>query len=328
MEGFINLLKPKGITSHDAVLEVRRLLGKSQVGHIGTLDPGACGVLPLVVGSSRKLAEYLQGEDKDYLAEFTFGISTDTGDSGGRLLVEKDAGFLKPADVLMFLPHYTGQITQVPPMYSAVKVKGKKLYELARLGIKVEIPVRKVFVYKFEMLSWIEGQHPRALFALTVGGGTYIRSLASSLGEDLGVGASVSFLLRSRVGSFSLKDSVTIETVRRVSRGEMAREIFLEEARVLPGDRIFPLKKASLEKVKHGVPLAEEDFEEPEKVMSWLRTAKISGEDGFTSKKTGNPVFFASSHVDTRAFPRVVCILSFGGAPGRCTKIVYEKVLI
>ena len=218
MGGFLNVLKPEGITSHDAVLQVRRILGEKRVGHLGTLDPMAVGVLPMVLGRYTRLSEYLLDEDKEYLAEFAFGITTDTCDLDGRITSRVPCEGLAPPDIVRFLAKYTGKIKQVPPAYSAVHVKGRRLHELARKGVEVEAPERDVEVYEFKLLSWKPDPSPRGIFRLRVGRGTYVRALARDLGKDLGCGAAVSYLLRSRVGGFTLKNAVPLAAMRRMQR--------------------------------------------------------------------------------------------------------------
>ncbi|MDB4896503.1 MAG: tRNA pseudouridine 55 synthase [Firmicutes bacterium] len=211
MDGILNLLKPPGMTSHDVVSVVRRTLGIKKVGHTGTLDPGVAGVLPICVGKATRLAEYIAGEDKAYRAEITFGVTTDTQDSFGEVTGEKDAAHLQKGDVAYVLPRFQGEIMQIPPMVSAVKVGGKRLYELAREGVVVERQARPVTIHRLQLLAFRPGPHPVAYVDVVCSKGTYIRTLAADIGEMLGVGAHMSYLVRTRSGSFTLPEAATLE---------------------------------------------------------------------------------------------------------------------
>lgn len=255
MNGFVNFLKPPGMTSHDAVVWFRKLSGERKTGHLGTLDPMATGVLPLALGSCRKLTEYLIGKDKEYEAEFTFGIATDTGDVTGEVISRKDCSSLTKEQVLAALPALTGEISQVPPMFSAVKVSGRKLYELARRGETVQPKPRKVVVYEFSLVKWKEGLRPKATFHLRVGKGTYIRSLAQSLGELVGTGATVSRLERTRAGPFRIEDGYSPEKLLELKRLGKLHEVLLSPTECLPEFPALPVGPAVVQAVKNGAPL-------------------------------------------------------------------------
>ncbi len=259
MDGFINVLKPPGMTSHDVVARLRRAF-KGRAGHLGTLDPMARGVLPVALGSCTKLAEYFLQEDKEYLSEFVFGLSTDTGDLDGQITGQVAAEHLSPEKVKMALLSMTGSLHQVPPAYSALKIRGRKMYEMARQGVEVDHPGRWVQVFQFQMLGWIPGPQPRGIFRARVGRGTYIRSLATSLGQMMGTGASVSYLLRTRVGKFSLKESHPLSWLESAS-DEIRNELVITDlSQVMPDMPEFCVKEESIHKVAHGVPLSMEDF--------------------------------------------------------------------
>ncbi|MFZ5816394.1 MAG: tRNA pseudouridine(55) synthase TruB [Bacillota bacterium] len=211
MDGVLNLLKPPGMTSHDVVSVVRRALGVKKVGHTGTLDPGVAGVLPICVGRATRLAEYIAGEEKAYRAEITFGITTDTQDSFGEVRSQQDASHLTRGDLAYSLARFHGPILQVPPMVSAVKVGGKRLYELARQGVEVEREARRVFIHRIQLLDFRPGPHPRAFVDVVCSKGTYIRTLAHDLGQMLQVGAHMSYLVRTRSGPFRLEEASTLE---------------------------------------------------------------------------------------------------------------------
>lgn len=216
MNGFINVLKPPGMTSHDVVNFIRRLLSIKKVGHTGTLDPGAAGVLLICIGSATRLAGYLINEDKEYRAEITFGIATLSGDGYGEVTAEKDASGLCEDEVRAVLPHFHGKIIQVPPMTSAIKLNGKKLYQLARAGLEVDRPWRVVYINSLEFISGYAWgtPHPKALLHLSCSKGTYVRSLCLDIGSRLGCGAHMSFLVRTAVGPYKISESLTLEEIK------------------------------------------------------------------------------------------------------------------
>jgi tRNA pseudouridine55 synthase len=211
MHGVINLLKPPGMTSHDAVAFVRRVLKNKRVGHTGTLDPAAAGVLPICVGQATRLAEYLQAGTKEYLAEATFGFETDTLDAVGQTIREAETSQINLEILRAALDGFRGEITQTPPLFSAIKQDGKKLYEIARAGGQTEIKSRKVTISKLEVTRFTEGEHPRAMLHIECSGGTYIRSLVRDLAIALGSAATMTFLVRSRSGGFVLDEAVSCE---------------------------------------------------------------------------------------------------------------------
>jgi len=212
--GFFNVDKPLGLTSHDVVAKVRRVYkqhtGSQKVGHAGTLDPLATGVLVVCVGHATRLSDYVMHTTKRYRATVTLGVSTETYDAEGRITAQNPVDHLSQADVEALFPTFTGHILQVPPMYSAIKKDGKKLYELARAGETVELEPRSVYIERLEVLSWQEG-----VFVLDVvcGAGTYIRSLAHDIGAMLGVGAHLSGLVRVASGSFTLENAVSLDVL-------------------------------------------------------------------------------------------------------------------
>lgn len=209
--GVLNFLKPPGMTSHDAVAFVRRVLKEKRVGHTGTLDPAAAGVLPICVGQATRLVEDLQAGTKRYIAEASFGRETDSGDLLGEVVRESDASHLQLEPLRAVLDGFRGEITQTPPLHSAIKVGGQKLYDLARSGQTVEIPTRQVTVSHLHLLRWQGGDNPRAMLDIECSGGTYIRSLVRDIGRAANCAATMSFLLRSRSGFFNLNDAVSPE---------------------------------------------------------------------------------------------------------------------
>ncbi|MCC6442355.1 MAG: tRNA pseudouridine(55) synthase TruB [Armatimonadetes bacterium] len=212
-DGVLNLDKPKGITSHDAVVRVRRTLGVKKAGHAGTLDPMATGVLPVCIGAATRIVEYLSGSDKSYRAQALFGLTTDTQDAEGRPLLRRDASPLTAEAVLSVLPEFRGDLLQIPPMASALKHEGRRLYELARAGVEVDRPPRPVRIACLEMIAFSPGEEPSAVFEITCSKGTYIRTLVADIGERLEVGAHLTALTRERVGIFRLEDSFPADSL-------------------------------------------------------------------------------------------------------------------
>lgn len=214
--GALNVLKPPGMTSHDVVDVLRRLTGVRRIGHTGTLDPGASGVLVLCVGRATRIAEFLSDQPKGYRAEFTFGVETDSGDAYGAVVGGSDASGLTAGALEEALAEFVGVIHQVPPMVSAVRRSGRRLYEHARRGETVEVAPRQVTIHESRLLEFVPGPHATALVQVECSKGTYVRALASDLGRRLGVGGHASFVLRTRVGRFTLDSSLTLEELSSV----------------------------------------------------------------------------------------------------------------
>lgn len=218
VNGALNLIKPPGLTSHDVVYRVRRLTGIRKVGHTGTLDPAAAGVLPLMCGHSTRLVEYLDNGWKSYRAEILFGINTDTDDSEGDIIISGDASAITEADCVKAALSMTGEIDQCPPNHSAVWIDGVRAYDLARKGRDFAALSRKVHVKSITSSSFIPGKYPRWCCDIICGRGTYIRSIARDLGDKLGVGGTLSFLLRTSVGGFDINSAMTIEELGDIWR--------------------------------------------------------------------------------------------------------------
>ncbi|MCX6003329.1 MAG: tRNA pseudouridine(55) synthase TruB [Chloroflexi bacterium] len=208
MNGILNINKPMGKTSFGIVSMVKRLTGEKRVGHAGTLDPMATGVLPVCLGQATRLVEYLMDTTKTYRAEIELGVVTDTYDSEGKVIQRGDASVITKEQLETVLNSFRGVITQTPPMYSAVKYRGKPLYELARAGIKVERKSRTALIQSLELKDW---QLPVATIEVVCGKGTYIRSLAYDLGQVLGCGANLKSLVRLRCGIFDITNAVSLE---------------------------------------------------------------------------------------------------------------------
>ena len=216
MDGFINVLKPTGLSSHDVVDIVRRIFKQKRVGHAGTLDPAAAGILPVALGRAARLVEYMEGADKSYRAEIAFGYATDTGDVYGEVIERVENPMLPSEEELRsVLGQFVGEIEQTPPAYSAIKVGGQRAYDLARQGAAVEMRARTVRIDQLELVH-ADAAHARILVDVDCAKGTYIRSLCTDIGTALGLPATMRFLLRTRVGGFMLADSYTLEELAEV----------------------------------------------------------------------------------------------------------------
>ena len=254
MNGIINLKKEAAMTSHDAVFKLRKILGTKKIGHGGTLDPDVVGVLPIAVGKATRMVEFMQDEGKVYEGEITLGYSTTTEDASGEVVAETPV--LSPLDEKLVdeaIASLTGPITQIPPMYSAVKVNGRKLYEYARVGQEVERPERKVTIYSFERTSPIsyEDKLARFTFRVKCSKGTYIRTLSVDLGEKLGYAAHMSHLTRTSAAGLQLEDSLTLEEIaEKVEDGELD---FLHPLEIGTGDLVkVNLTPEQADEVRYG----------------------------------------------------------------------------
>ena len=243
--GFLNIDKPAGMTSHDVVARIRRGLRVKKVGHAGTLDPMATGVLIVCVGTATRLSEYVMQSTKRYRARVRLGVTTDTYDADGEILAQTDASHISREDVERVLAPFVGDIAQVPPMYSAIKQGGRKLYKMARAGETVERAPRAVSIHRLEVSEWAL---PEFTLDVTCSAGTYIRSLAYDLGAALGVGAHLAGLERTASGVFTLDNTVSLAELLAAGdwRGLLVRP---QEALDWP---IVQLNDADADHVKHG----------------------------------------------------------------------------
>lgn len=221
MRGAINVLKPPGMTSHDVIKFLRNQLQFKKIGHCGTLDPVAAGVLPVFIGRATKAIEFFMEDDKEYVAELIFGVTTDTGDLEGNItnICQPNIDRFRLKEILK---EFTGEIIQIPPMYSAVRHKGKKLYELARQGVTVERNPRTV---KIDSLDLLDFDEKKALVKVACSKGTYIRTLCEDIGRKLGCGACLSCLVRTRSGFFLIENSVTLEEIKEYVDTDRAKEL-------------------------------------------------------------------------------------------------------
>ena len=209
LNGIVVVNKEKGYTSHDVVNVIRRILGTRKVGHTGTLDPNATGVLPVCVGKSTRVSDMLMFSDKEYIAKVKLGITTDTYDVWGSVLSENEVN-VSESELKSAISSFTGEIMQLPPMYSAIKQNGKKLYELARSGIEVERKERKITIYECELISF---ENDTFKIRVKCSKGTYIRSLCHDIGQYLGCGACMTELVRTKASVFDIENSMTLSKI-------------------------------------------------------------------------------------------------------------------
>jgi tRNA pseudouridine55 synthase len=222
VDGIFNINKPPGKASFSVVSAVRRLSGESRVGHGGTLDPAASGVLPVCLGQGTRVTEFLLEAPKAYQAEIEFGVATDTDDATGKIISRGDPSGVSRRKLLSALSSFRGLVSQTPPMYSAVKQGGKPLYKLARQGVEVKRQSRLRWIYSLELKDW---QPPLATIEVECERGTYIRALARDLGQLLGCGAHLRGLLRLRCGPFDIKDAVSLPQLEDAFRDGYWQEL-------------------------------------------------------------------------------------------------------
>ena len=249
MNGFVVIDKPAGITSHDVVSRVRRILGTRKVGHTGTLDPFATGVLPVAVNDGTKAIPFLDEGSKTYEAQLRLGVTTDTLDMTGSVLSEADSSGLSREQFVSSLSGFTGAISQIPPMYSAIKQNGQPLYKLARQGVDVERKARDIQIYSLELLSF---DLPHADIRVVCSRGTYIRSLADDIGRRLGCGAALQELRRTASGPFLIEDAVTLQTLEDMAGEGRADSLCLSPMAALGHLPDIPLAAAGVEGVSFG----------------------------------------------------------------------------
>ncbi len=272
MDGIIVIRKEKGYTSHDVVARLRGILHMKKIGHTGTLDPEAEGVLPVALGKATRLVDMITEKEKTYEAVMRLGVVTDTQDMTGSVLSQSEVT-VTPEEVEETISSFVGEQMQVPPMYSALKVNGKKLYELAREGKSVERKARPVHFFEIRILDM---QLPLVRFRVTCSKGTYIRTLCNDIGEKLGCGAAMEELLRTQVGRFELKDSLTLGQVEEAVRtGDIEEKILGVEEALKEYPRVS-CTDAGDRLLENGNPLAEAFVSGTEK-EGWIRMCFSDG---------------------------------------------------
>ncbi|MEB7768997.1 tRNA pseudouridine(55) synthase TruB [Mammaliicoccus sciuri] len=231
LDGILAIHKEVGMTSHDVVFKLRKILKTKKVGHTGTLDPEVSGVLPICVGKATRVSDYVMESGKSYRAEVTIGVSTTTEDQTGEIVDQKrvDQNLWDKDEMIATLKQLEGDIEQIPPMYSAVKVNGKKLYEYARQNIEVERPVRRVHINSIDLISDIIYENDTCKFEIEVesGKGTYIRTLATQIGALLNYPAHMSHLIRLKSGGFSLEQAIKLDDLREIVEQDKLQDVIL-----------------------------------------------------------------------------------------------------
>lgn len=253
MNGILCVNKPEGFTSFDVVAKLRGILRIKRLGHGGTLDPMATGVLPVFVGSATKACDIMPDNTKSYRAGFRLGVVTDTQDVTGEVLSESDCA-VSAEEILRVLPDFTGTIMQLPPMYSAVQVNGQRLYDLARKGVEVERTPREIEVSSLELVSYDAAQRT-GVMDIACGKGTYIRTIINDIGEKLGCGGIMTSLVRTSSGGFTLDDCYTLEEIQKARDEERLEELILPIDRVFSGLPKLRLNEAQTRMYRNGVKL-------------------------------------------------------------------------
>lgn len=272
LDGVVPVVKPPGMTSFGVVRYLGRLWHTRHIGHTGTLDPQATGLLLVCVGQATRLAEYFQHDRKAYVTELVLGVSTDTGDGSGTITLKTDPGKAWPgAEALQAaLAHFTGRVEQVPPIYSAVRVSGRHGYEWARAGVRVEIPRRTVEIYRIDYVHGpvpARGRFsgwPAVVLQVECQAGTYIRSLCTDLGSYLGTGGHMGFLLRERVGAFSVGEAWTLEELGDLTAAGQVETAFFPMADALRGWPRVELPKEAARRLQYGVCPSPEEISLPD----------------------------------------------------------------
>ncbi len=249
IDGILNINKPTGMTSHDVVAKVRKLLKQKRVGHAGTLDPAASGVLPICVGQGTRVAEYLSESGKAYTADILFGVVTDTYDAEGAIVRTADTENLTLEQIQQVLTSFLGPQMQMPPLYSAIKLQGQPAYKRMRAGEEITLEPRPIVLTQLDILAW---QPPKLTLAIECSKGTYIRSLAYDLGERLGCGAHLAGLIRTRSGPFILSNSITLDQLAEaVENGNIKQYLHTADS-VLQHYPALTLDAVTTERVLHG----------------------------------------------------------------------------
>lgn len=231
--GMLNVYKEEGYTSHDVVAKLRGILHQKKIGHTGTLDPGAVGVLPVCLGKGTRLCELLADKDKTYIATARLGVETDTQDMSGKVLNTSNKHIVKE-ELEAAIASFLGDYEQIPPMYSALKVHGRKLYELAREGLTVERKPRTVQIYSITLLEF-DGENQSFTMEVQCSKGTYIRTLCHDIGQKLGCGGAMEKLIRTRVSGFSIDDALTLEQIAVLAENQQIEQHIISIEDMLPG---------------------------------------------------------------------------------------------
>ncbi|MCM1123156.1 MAG: tRNA pseudouridine(55) synthase TruB [Eubacterium sp.] len=278
--GIMNVYKEKGFTSHDVVAKLRGICQMKKIGHTGTLDPDAVGVLPVCLGSGTKLCDLLTDWDKEYIAVLRLGVVTDTQDMSGTIISQCDDGQLDAVsveDVTETIKGFVGDYDQIPPMYSALKVDGKKLYELARAGKEVERKPRRVLVKEIEISEIVL---PRVKMRVVCSKGTYIRTLCHDIGGQLGCGGAMEYLVRSRVGIFRIEDALTLSELEHLKDEKRISDVIISPDAIFTKDRAIYVNEQGLRMVQNGNKLGMVQFARETQSQSFADNEQVRVYDG------------------------------------------------
>ncbi|MGD9519564.1 MAG: tRNA pseudouridine(55) synthase TruB [Armatimonadota bacterium] len=248
----LNILKPPGMTSHDVIDFIRDVTHQRRVGHAGTLDPSAAGVLVVMTGRYTRLSRYLMNYDKRYRFELTFGVATDTGDTEGEIVERRDASNVSEEQVREAVSTLRGILEMKPHRYSAAKVSGRKAYEIAREGDEPELEARAVVIHEVRLISFTPADEPRALFEVYCGKGTYVRSLAEVIGRRVDNCAHASFVLRTQIGPFLANEAVTLEELSHLSEEDCLAEAAMSDQQALAGYQSLRITPDQAHSLMHG----------------------------------------------------------------------------
>lgn len=276
MNGIINIYKEKGYTSHDVVAKLRGILKQKKIGHTGTLDPDATGVLPVCLGNATKICDLLTNKDKTYEAVLKLGIQTDTQDMTGTILEKKEVTATE-ADIVQTIQSFVGGYAQIPPMYSALKVNGKKLYELAREGKVIERKPRQVAIYDIDIKN-TDMQNKEITLSVSCSKGTYIRTLCHDIGVKLGCGGCMKSLIRTRAGQFEIAESITLEQVERLQNAGGLEEKVLAVDRVFSEKEKIIVTEEAVLLLKNGNPLKKQNLLEMPKILTDAMQVRVYDE--------------------------------------------------
>lgn len=279
MNGIINILKPPGMTSHDVVSFMRKVTGIRKIGHTGTLDPEAAGVLPICIGKATKVAQYLTDKQKRYRANIKFGTVTDTCDSYGSILREAGPVSIDQAELEKVLQGFLGTISQKPPIYSALKVNGKKLYEYAREGKEVNIEERPVEIYEINLVAMTADDE--AMIDVHCSKGTYIRTLCFDIGEALGCGAHMSQLVRLESSPFNIEQSHTLEDIKAAAAAGRLGELLRSVEVLFQNHKAVTVKPSALQSLMNGNPLFEQGIQSGFEELVYMDNINIYSNEGF-----------------------------------------------
>ncbi|MGK7895901.1 MAG: tRNA pseudouridine(55) synthase TruB [Xenococcus sp. (in: cyanobacteria)] len=309
MFGFINLDKPTGFTSHDCVSKVRRLINMKKVGHGGTLDPLATGVLPIAVGKATRLLQFLP-ETKVYRALIRLGISTSTDDLEGEIISTSSAEQINQEKIVSVLRNFEGQIEQVPPIYSAIKKNGQKLYELARKCKSIEVTPRIVNIYQIKVLNFVLGEFPEVEVEVSCGPGTYIRALARDLGNILGVGGTLANLIRIESCGMKLEEAIDFERInQQVQQGCLT---LIEPSLILSHLKSISLSSHDAKRWCYGQRVALTEYKYENYNLHDLLCQETSGREVYLGMYQEKNIFLGIGLLENRegvffSKPKVVC---------------------